>query len=86
MLSNNNPAIIDKKALIELYTRYGGELVDGRLDKIGDGLGFHHQLLTQVASYAGVRSQRVHLSNKIPSRGKIGGAYAKRNNCDLCYH
>ncbi|MEH1902013.1 MAG: amidohydrolase family protein [Nostoc sp.] len=45
LLTNNNPAIIDKEALVELYTRYGGELVDGRLDKIGDGLGFHHQLL-----------------------------------------
>ncbi|MHC5720222.1 MAG: amidohydrolase family protein, partial [Nostoc sp.] len=45
LLTNNNPAILDKEALVELYTRYGGELVDGRLDKIGDDLGFHHQLL-----------------------------------------
>ena len=40
-------------------------------------------IITQVASYAFERSQGVHLSNKIPSRGKIGGAYAKRNNCEL---
>lgn len=41
LLTKNNPAIVDKEALKELYIRYGGELVHGRLDGLGDGLGFH---------------------------------------------
>ncbi len=45
MLKSNNPANIDREELIELYTRYGGELVDGRLDKLGSGLGFHTDLI-----------------------------------------
>ncbi|MBR8838856.1 MAG: amidohydrolase family protein [Stigonema ocellatum SAG 48.90 = DSM 106950] len=41
LLTHNNPAIVDQEALKELYIRYGGELVHGRLDQLGDGLGFH---------------------------------------------
>lgn len=40
-LENNNLANLDRELLLELYTRYGGEQVAGKLDQIGDGLGFH---------------------------------------------
>ena len=43
-LENNNPANVDKELLLELFTRYGGEKVHGRLDQVGDGLGFHGKL------------------------------------------
>jgi signal transduction histidine kinase len=44
------------------------------------------ELITQVASYRFRQTQQGQKSNKIPSRVKIGGEYAKRNNYDLCYH
>jgi hypothetical protein len=35
---------VDRELLLELFTRYGGEQVQGKLDQIGDGLGFHGKL------------------------------------------
>ena len=47
-MENNNPANIDREELLELYTRYGGELVHGRLDQLGSGLGFHAELVAPL--------------------------------------
>jgi predicted TIM-barrel fold metal-dependent hydrolase len=43
-LENNNPANVDRELLRELFTHYGDKLVESRLDKLGDGLGFHSKL------------------------------------------
>lgn len=46
ILQNNNPKAVDRELLVELFTRYGGEQVHGKLDQIGDGLGFHGKLFS----------------------------------------
>jgi predicted TIM-barrel fold metal-dependent hydrolase len=43
-LQNNNPKAVDRELLLELFTRYGGEQVQEKLDQSGDGLGFHGKL------------------------------------------
>ena len=43
-MQNYNPANLDRKLLVDLYSRYGGELVAGRLDQAGRwGLGMDWQ-------------------------------------------
>ena len=46
ILQNNNPNAMDRELLLELFTRYGGETVHGRLDQVGNGLGFHGHLFS----------------------------------------
>ncbi|MHC5859610.1 amidohydrolase family protein [Nostoc sp.] len=48
MVENNNPGNVNYEELLEFYTRYGGELVHGRLDQLGSGLGFHADLVSPL--------------------------------------
>jgi len=45
LLENNNPAAVDREALREYATRYGGPELKGRFDQVGSGLGLFGQIL-----------------------------------------
>ncbi len=38
-LENTNPANLNRELLIDLYSRYGGKMVEGKLDQVRSGLG-----------------------------------------------
>jgi len=41
LLENNNPANINREELLEYFRRYGDKLVQGRVEQLGSGIGFH---------------------------------------------